>query len=92
VEPTSGQLEASSPIEMAVITNPGLATVPDDTALINLVLSGQGEGFGVWMDRHLAAVRFRIRGITRSVSDADDIMQEVQLKVWTRLASSRSES
>jgi len=50
------------------------------------------ECFGLLMDRHLAAVRGRIRGMTRSVPDADDIMQEVQLKVWKCLGSFRAES
>ena len=77
---------------MGVTTNVGLAAAPDDSALINLVLSGHAECFGVLMDRHLAAVRRRIRGITQSISDADDIMQEVQLKVWRRLGSFRSEA
>ena len=77
---------------MGVTTNVGLAAAPNDSALINLVLSGHAEHFCVLMDRHLAAVRNRIRGITRTVSDADDIMQEVQLKIWRRLGSFRSES
>jgi RNA polymerase sigma factor (sigma-70 family) len=77
---------------MAVTTHVGLAAAPDDSALINLVLSGHAECFGVLMARHLAAVRGRIRRMTRSVSDGDDIMQEVQLKIWRRLGSFRSES
>jgi RNA polymerase sigma-70 factor (ECF subfamily) len=77
---------------MGVTTNMGPAAAPDDSALINLVLRGHAECFGVLMDRHLAAVRGRIRGITQSVSDADDIMQEVQLKIWRRLGSFRSEA
>ena len=44
------------------------------------------------MDRYLAVVKGRIRGMTRSVSDADDIMQEVQLKIWRHLGSFRSGS
>ena len=77
---------------MGVTTNIGPAAAPDDCALINLVLTGHTECFGVLMDRHLAAVRGRIRRMTRSISDADDIMQEVQLKIWRRLGSYRSEA
>ena len=44
------------------------------------------------MDRYLAVVKGRIRGMTRSVSEADDIMQEVQPKIWRRLGSFRSGS
>lgn len=76
---------------MAVSTNLAPAA-PHDSALINLVLSGHDDCFGVLMDRHLAAVRGSIRWMTRSVSDADDIMQEVQLKIWRHLGSFRSES
>ena len=64
----------------------------DDGTLIKLALGGQVECFGLLMERHLAAARGRIRGMTRSVSDADDIMQEVQLKIWKCLGSFRSES
>jgi RNA polymerase sigma-70 factor, ECF subfamily len=77
---------------MPVTTNLGLAAAPDDSALINLLLGGHSECFAMLMDRHLAVVRRRIRGMTRSVSDADDIMQEVQLKIWRHLGSFRAES
>jgi RNA polymerase sigma-70 factor, ECF subfamily len=76
---------------MAVTTN-NHAAAPDDSVLIHLVLTGHAECFGTLMERHLAAVRARIRGITRSASDADDIMQEVQLKIWRHLGSFRSEA
>jgi RNA polymerase sigma-70 factor, ECF subfamily len=75
-----------------VTTNVGSAAAPDDSVLINLVLTGNAECFGVLMDRHLAVVRGRIRGMTRCTPDADDIMQEVQLKIWRRLGSYRSEA
>jgi DNA-directed RNA polymerase specialized sigma24 family protein len=77
---------------MSVTTNVGPAAPPDDSALINLVLTGNAECFGVLMDRHLATVRGRIRGMTRCPSDADDIMQEVQLKIWKHLGSYRSDA
>ena len=65
---------------MAVTTNVGSAATTDDSALINRVLNGHSECFAMLMDRHLAVVKRRIRGMTRSVSDADDIMQAAQLK------------
>lgn len=92
MKPTNCPLEGSSGVEMGVTTNVGPAPAPDDSALIHLVLTGNAECFGILMGRHLAAVRRRIRGMTRSVSDADDIMQEVQLKIWRRLGSYRSEA
>ena len=77
---------------MGMSTNVESAAAPEDSVLINLVLTGNAECFGVLMDRHLAAVRGRIRGMTRCTSDADDIMQEVQLKIWRHLGSYRSEA
>src|SRR5579864_5439998 len=44
------------------------------------------------MDRHISAVRKRIVGMVRSSDDADDLLQEVQLKVWRNLSMFRSES
>jgi len=92
IGPTNRRLDVSSLVEMSVTTNIGPAAAPDDCALINLVLDGHAECFGVLMDRHLALVRGRIRGMARSTSDAGDIMQEVQLKIWRRLGSYRSEA
>ena len=77
---------------MGVTTKAGSLGTLDDGTLIKLALGGQVECFGLLMDRHLAAARGRIRGMARSVPDADDIMQEVQLKVWKCLGSFRSES
>jgi RNA polymerase sigma factor (sigma-70 family) len=92
MEPTNLRLEASSPVEMGVDTDVGPAAAPDDSLLIHLVLTGNAECFGVLMDRHVGAVKGRIRAMTRCTSDADDIMQEVQLKIWRFLGSYRSES
>jgi RNA polymerase sigma factor (sigma-70 family) len=77
---------------MGGTTNFEPAASPRDSVLISLVLTGSAECFGILMDRHLAAVRSRIRRMTRNVSDTDDIMQEVQLKIWRRLGSYRSEA
>ena len=83
--PTNRRLDASSPVEMGVTTNVGHAVAPDDSVLIHLVLTGNAEWFSVLMDRHLAEVRGRIRGLTRCTSDAGDIIQDVRLKVRTRM-------
>jgi RNA polymerase sigma-70 factor (ECF subfamily) len=63
-----------------------------DSALIEMILAGQNECFTILMDRHLAAVRRRIRSMVRSAADLDDLLQEVLLKVWLHLSSFRSES
>jgi RNA polymerase sigma-70 factor (ECF subfamily) len=70
---------------------PPLATFEDNT-LIRLTLAGQAECFKVLIDRHLAAVRKRVYSMARNAADAEDILQEVLLKVWRHLATFRSES
>jgi RNA polymerase sigma-70 factor, ECF subfamily len=70
---------------------PPLATF-DDGALIKLALAGQTECFAVLMDRHLAAIKRRIAWMVGNAADADDLFQEVLLKVWVHLSTFRSES
>ena len=70
---------------------PSLVTY-EDCALVELALEGQVECFSVLMDRHLAVVRRRIRSMVRNAADADDLLQEVVLKVWKHLSTFRSES
>jgi RNA polymerase sigma-70 factor (ECF subfamily) len=68
-----------------------LATFEDST-LIKLTLAGQAECFTVLIDRHWVAVRKRIYSMVRNATDADDVLQEVLLKVWRHLSTFRSES
>ena len=70
---------------------PPLATF-EDGILIKMALAGQAECFTVLMNRHLAAVRRRIGSIVPNATDADDVLQEVMLKVWRHLSTFRSES
>jgi len=77
---------------MSRTTDMRLAAAPGDRALINLVLAGNTECFGILMDRHIAAARGRIWGMKRGTWDTDDIVQEVQLKIWTHLGSYGSEA
>src|SRR5580692_8916554 len=70
---------------------PTIALVEDST-LIEMALAGQSECFTLLMDRHLVAVRRRICSMVRSAADADDVIQEVLLKVWLHLSTFRSES
>jgi RNA polymerase sigma-70 factor (ECF subfamily) len=71
--------------------DPLIATF-EDGALIKLALAGQTECFTVLMDRHLAPIRRRIGSMVRNAADADDLVQEVLLKVWRHLSTFRSES
>ncbi len=70
---------------------PPLETLEDST-LIKLTLAGRVDCFGALMDRHVVAVRRRILSMVRNTNDADDLLQEVLLKVWCHLSTFRSES
>jgi RNA polymerase sigma-70 factor, ECF subfamily len=70
---------------------PPLATF-DDNALISMTLAGQPECFAVLMDRHLFAVKRQVFSMLRNTIDADDLVQEVLLKVWRSLSTFRSEA
>jgi RNA polymerase sigma factor (sigma-70 family) len=63
-----------------------------DKLLIELTLAGRQECFGALMDRHMDSVRRRINGLIPSTPDAEDVAQEVQLKVWMSLSSFRFDS
>ena len=64
----------------------------EDSALIELTLSGEPACFNVLIDRHQAAVRTRIRSMTRTTEDVDDLVQQVFFKAWLHLAGFRSEA
>ena len=64
----------------------------EDSTLIKLALEGQTECFAVLIDRHLIAVRKRIASMVGNATDAEDLLQEVLLKVWRHLSTFRSES
>jgi len=70
---------------------PPLATL-EDSALIKLALAGQTQCFTVLTNRHLPAVKRRIAWMVGNEADADDLLQEILLKVWLHLATFRSES
>ena len=64
----------------------------NDHAVIEAVLAGDKEAYGALVVRHsesLFRVAFRI---TRNEADADDVVQEAQLRGYQKLASFRAES
>lgn len=63
-----------------------------DKLLIELTVAGRQECFCALMDRHMDCVRRRINRLIPNTSDAEDVAQEVQLKVWMNLSSFRSDS
>ena len=64
----------------------------DDDALIRMAVAGRHDCFSLLMDRHLTAVRKRVRLLIPNEADLDDVLQDVLLKVWRHLSSFRSES
>jgi len=64
----------------------------EDNALIALALDGETECFSILVNRHLTAVKRCIGAMVRNGMDVDDLLQDVLLKVWRRLATFRSES
>jgi len=64
----------------------------EDSALIKLALAGQPECFAILMDRYLVSVRGLIRSMLQNAAEADDVLQQVLLKVWHHLSTFRSES
>ncbi len=64
----------------------------EDSALIGMVLAGRTECFTVLTNRHLRALKRHIGSIVPNVTDVEDLLQEVLIKVWRRLSTLRSES
>jgi RNA polymerase sigma-70 factor (ECF subfamily) len=64
----------------------------EDTTLIKLAVAGDAECFAVLMNRHLSALKRCIGSMSRDPTDADDVLQDVLLKLWRSLPSFRSES
>lgn len=73
------------------ILDPALKSL-DDNALIKMTLAGRKGCFDVLMYRHLSTVRKCVRSMIPQLAEAEDVLQEVQLKTWKHLASFRAES
>lgn len=63
-----------------------------DTVLIQMAKAGRNDCFSLLMDRHLVAVKRRVRFMVSNEADFEDVIQETQLKAWRYLATLRSES
>jgi RNA polymerase sigma-70 factor (ECF subfamily) len=64
----------------------------DDAALIEMAKAGDHESFAALMDRHMSVVRRRLVCFSPGEPETDDLLQEVQIKVWRGLSSFRSDS
>lgn len=65
---------------------------PDDSELIKMALAGRTECFETLMRRHLVVVKRRVTSIVRNAAEAEDVLQDVQLKAWIHLSSFRCDS
>ena len=63
-----------------------------DSALIEGTLAGRSECFTVLMNRHMPAVRKRVKSMARNASDEDDLVQETFLNAWRHLSSFRADA
>ena len=63
-----------------------------DAVLIPMAIAGRNDCFSVLMDRHLIAVKKRLRLMVSNEADLEDLVQETQLKAWRSLSAFRSES
>ena len=64
----------------------------EDSMLIRMAIAGRSECFSVLMDRHLTAVKSKLRRMVADEAELDDLIQEVLLKAWRHLATFRSEA
>lgn len=68
--------------------DPALISV-DDKALIEMTLAGHNACFDALMHRHLGAAQKRVGSMIPNRAEAEDVLQEVQLKCWKHLSSFR---
>jgi len=64
----------------------------EDKALIEMTLAGHHACFDVLMERHLCVARSRVRAMVPDKAEAEDVLQEVQLSIWTHLSSFRRDA
>jgi hypothetical protein len=62
------------------IMDPALNSL-DDKALIEMTLAGQSGCFDALMDRHMGKVRKCVHSMIPDATEAQDVLQEVQLKM-----------
>lgn len=58
--------------------------MPTDRELMQQILAGDEDAFDVLFERHAPRVRHRLLRIVHNPAAADDLVQEVFLRLWTR--------
>jgi RNA polymerase sigma factor (sigma-70 family) len=84
--------ERISAVRMKSTTVDAVLKSLNDQTLIEMTLAGQNACFEALLDRHLEAVRKRVGAMIPNKAEAEDVLQEVQLKAWKHLASFRRDS
>lgn len=59
-------------------------SMPSDENLVNLLIQGDENAFEVISERYEDPIRRHLRNIVRDEATAEDLLQEVFLRVWTR--------
>lgn len=65
-----------------VTAGPWRGSAPDDVTLLERVLKKDADAFRALVDRHLVSVSAIARRILRDEIEADDVAQDVMLKLW----------
>lgn len=73
------------------MSDPSSLTAASDEELMSLVQQGHAQAFQVLMQRHLPRMIRYARGQLSSLDDAEDVAQEVFLRVWSRAQAYDSE-
>ena len=63
-----------------------------DAELVAAVVDGDQAAFALLFDRHRASVRQHLLGILRDAATADDLTQEVFLRLWDRAGQWKAEA
>jgi len=63
-----------------------------DAELVAAVVDGDQTAFAILFDRHRASVRQHLLGILREAAAADDLTQEVFLRLWDRAGQWKAEA
>src|ERR1700685_1976725 len=92
LRPNNSLRQRISALRMISTTLDGALRSVKDKALIEMTLAGHNACFEVLMDRHLDPVRKRVAAMIPNQAEAEDVLQEVQLKTWKHLSSFRCDS
>jgi RNA polymerase sigma-70 factor (ECF subfamily) len=79
--------EAAQPRRLGIPTVEGIQDLPDDATLLERIVARDAGSVSVLYDRHSRLLFNLILRILRDRADAEDVLQEVFVAVWTRAES-----